>query len=60
MLKLFTVLINIPPSHLQIWFKRHYTYVAANKQCIRLLQAYFPYFFDKPMGEVVSDRLLRT
>jgi len=36
------------------------TYVAANKQCMRLLQAHFPYFFDKPLGGVVADRVLQT
>jgi len=36
------------------------TYVFAKKQCIRLLQAHFSYFFDKPMGEVMPDRVLQT
>jgi len=36
------------------------TYVAANKQCIRLLQSYFPIFSTSPMKEVVVDRLLQT
>jgi len=35
------------------------TYVAANKRCMRLLQAHFPYFFVKPMGAVVADRVLQ-
>jgi len=50
MLKLFAVLINIPSCHTTIVITSLDTYVAANKQCIRLLQAHFPYFFRQANG----------
>jgi len=61
MLKLFKALINIPFFTLTTMVLASLdTYVAANKQCVRLLQAHFPNFFGKPMGGVVADRVLQT
>jgi len=54
--KLFRMLINILLYTLTTTALTSLdTYVAANKQCIRLLQAHFLYFFDKPMGGVVAE-----
>jgi len=65
MLKLFTVLINIPFCHtykygfnvIRYWYLI-LMLLQTNNVCG--LQAHIPYFFYKPMGGVVADQVVQT